>query len=125
MGDRYQKIPDGNGGFIFVESDSGNYSKEDIEKKENENKKIKESVERKKNYSEKKTNIFIWSWVFLIITGCYLAFDYAQNYPYSPSVDPSKVLSPSERKAICYELYDTDEERASLLACIARVNNDS
>jgi hypothetical protein len=137
MTDKYQKIPDGKGGFKFIKSDKGAYTKDDLEKKENDLQKrldkkendLKKQAIKNKEVREKaiKSNknqaLVFWSILFIIFGSCWLAVNDISNN--SPTIDPAKVLSPQERKDICYELYNTPEERAALLACIARVNSDS
>ena len=133
MTDKYQKIPDGKGGFKFIKSDKGTYTKDDLEKKENDlqkrlDKKEKAAIKSKEAHekaikSNKNQNLIGWSILFIFFGSCWYAFNDLSNN--SPTIDPAKVLSPQERKDICYELYNTPEERAALIACIARVNSDS
>lgn len=119
MQEKFQKIPDGKGGFKLVKSDMGTYAKDDLQKEEAEKKEVREKVIK----SNKNQSLVMWSIFFIIFGSCWWAFNDISNN--SPNIDPAKVLSPQERKDICYELYDTPEERAALLTCIARVNSDS
>lgn len=119
MQEKFQKIPDGKGGFKLVKSEMGTYTKDDLQKEEAEKKEVREKAIK----SNKNKSLIGWSVLFIIFGSCWYAFNDISNN--SPTIDPAKVLSPQERKDICYELYDTPEERAALLTCIARVNSDS
>ena len=143
MTDKYLKVPDGEGGFHFIKSDKGTYSKDDLEKKEKELKKKlddKEKLitERKQEaiYQEKRRQHFVEKQnkkklivisTFLIIFGsCFVAIsNISNNSPNNEYIDPRDVLTPSERKEICYELYDTPDLRGELIACVAKVNAGS
>ena len=43
----------------------------------------------------------------------------------TPEVDINDVLSPEERREICYEVYNMPSERASLLTCLAKTYVDN
>lgn len=123
---KYQKIPDGKGGFKFIESESGKYTKDDIEtittnltQKEVSERSRKQQIKS----SQKKFNLIGWTMVVLIFGSCWYGLSLiGQN---TPNIDPADYLSPAERKEICYEVYDTPDLRGELITCIARVNSDS
>ena len=126
---KYQKIPDGKGGFEFIESESGKYTKEDFEtiqlKREvlQQNQLSEKSRKQQVKRSHRNSNLIVLTIVVLFFGSCWYAFNDISNLP-TTDIDPAKVLYPQERKEICYELYNTPEERGALIACVARVNSD-
>ena len=119
---KYQKIPDGKGGFKFIESNTGKYTKDDIETfNTNLTQKEKSERSRKQKKSLKNVNLIGWIIVILIFGSCYGISLIGQNIP---DPNPKDVLTPAERKETCYELYDTPDLRGELIACVAKVNFD-
>ena len=125
---KYQKIPDGKGGFEFIESESGKYTKEDFEKIQlkrevlQQNQLSEKSRKQQVKRSHRNSNLIVLTIVVLIFGSCWYGFSLiGQN---TQDIDPKDILTPAERKEICYELYNTPEEREALIACVARVNSD-
>jgi len=129
MTDKYQKIPDGNGGFKFIKSDKGTYSKEDLEKKESDlqkklDKKEKIINERKKEavFQEKRQQHFIEKQKrreFIIVIVFVLIFSSCLHYLFNSDNEDEDFLNLSREEV--YELcnsYVTNSEIATFEECL-------
>ena len=78
-------------------------------------------------------NFSVWSIIFspkllgllflALLGSCYYLFSLPTDL--SQYDDPDNVLSPEERREICYKVYDMPSERASLIACTAKIYLDN